>query len=45
MKLRPPTMLLGCLLLLLAACGQKGDLYLPEEPAPAGKTAHDTRAD
>lgn len=27
--------LLGLLLLLSTACGQKGDLYLPEPPQPA----------
>lgn len=29
-------LLAACLLALLAACGQKGDLYLPD--APAGST-------
>jgi len=31
----PPTRLivLGCLAFLLAGCGKKGDLYLPDTPA------------
>ncbi|MGB1879299.1 MAG: LPS translocon maturation chaperone LptM [Gammaproteobacteria bacterium] len=30
---------LGLLLLFLGACGQKGDLYLPDEPRKAGASS------
>lgn len=39
-RCRPPARLvaIGLLLGLLAACGQKGPLYLPEKPAQDSKT-------
>ncbi len=39
MKIRSTWMLLACSVMLLAACGQKGPLYLPDQTAPAAPAA------
>lgn len=38
MRFPSPYLILSCAVLLLAACGKKGDLYLPDVPAQPQQT-------
>lgn len=44
-SLIPALLLMGLLTGILSSCGQKGDLYLPENPPPADSQDEDEDGD